>query len=96
VHAVAGIGDPARFFTSLRAAGLAPIPHPFPDHHRYVAHDFASLSATTVLMTAKDAVKCESLGLSDAWELPLEATLPEAFVATLDAFLRSAPPHVDP
>jgi len=96
VHAVAGIGDPARFFTALRAAGLAPIPHPFPDHHRYVDHDFASLSAATVLMTAKDAVKCEGFGLSDAWELPLEATLPEAFVATLDAFLRSAPPHVDP
>ena len=35
VHAVAGIGNPARFFETLRRAGLDVIEHPFPDHHAF-------------------------------------------------------------
>jgi tetraacyldisaccharide 4'-kinase len=42
VHAVAGIGNPERFFTMLRRAGIAVVPHAFPDHHRYEADDLRS------------------------------------------------------
>jgi tetraacyldisaccharide 4'-kinase len=58
VHAVAGIGDPERFFATLRAAGLDVVPHPFPDHARFAAADLAFGDDAPVLMTEKDAVKC--------------------------------------
>jgi tetraacyldisaccharide 4'-kinase len=82
VHAVAGIGNPARFFSALRNAGLAPVEHPFPDHHEFAASDFSGLGGP-ILMTAKDAVKCRDLGLDDAWAVPAEAVLPEAFLAAV-------------
>jgi tetraacyldisaccharide 4'-kinase len=58
VHAVAGIGDPARFFATLRAAGLSPIEHPLADHAPLVPSDLEFGDALPVLMTEKDAVKC--------------------------------------
>lgn len=85
VHAVAGIGDPERFFGTLRDMGIGVVPHPFPDHHAYTAQDFAFGSPLPILMTEKDAVKCAALGLAQAWSVPIDASLPEAFwVALLD------------
>ena len=86
VHAVAGIGNPARFFAALRAAGLELHEHPFADHHDFERADFRDLQGT-VLMTEKDAVKCRSLGLRDAWSVPAEAELPAAFFDALAARL---------
>ncbi len=60
VHAVAGIGDPGRFFETLEAAGVKPIPHPLPDHARMTAADVTFGDSLPVLMTEKDAVKCRS------------------------------------
>lgn len=86
VHAVAGIGNPERFFAALRAAGLELHEHPFADHHDFERADFRDLQGT-VLMTEKDAVKCRSLGLRDAWSVPAEADLPAAFFDALAARL---------
>src|SRR5262249_47163935 len=58
LHAVAGIGDPGRFFRSLEAMGLRATAHPFPDHHRYAPDDLAFADCDYVLMTEKDAEKC--------------------------------------
>ena len=96
VHAVAGIGHPARFFRALRDAGLAVIEHPFPDHHGFTEADFLGLRDAPVLMTGKDAVKCGPLRLVDAWEVPVTAELPTAFLDTLDHRLRESPRHADP
>jgi tetraacyldisaccharide 4'-kinase len=60
VHAVAGIGDPVRFFVMLRAAGLIPIEHPLPDHAAIAPGDLMFGDQLPVLMTEKDAVKCAS------------------------------------
>ena len=79
VHAVAGIGDPERFFSMLRDAGIAVVPHAFPDHHAYVAADFEFGSRLPVLMTVKDAVKCADLTDAQAFMVPVDAVLPEAF-----------------
>jgi tetraacyldisaccharide 4'-kinase len=85
VHAVAGIADPERFFASLRAHGIAVVPHAFADHHAFTRADFDFASDLPVLMTSKDAVKCAGFGLADAWVVPVRALLPEAFwVALLD------------
>ncbi|MBV1915953.1 MAG: tetraacyldisaccharide 4'-kinase [Pseudomonadales bacterium] len=79
VHAVAGIGNPQRFFTTLRGMGLEVIEHPFPDHHKFSSADFSDLTEETVLMTEKDAVKCEANLLQDGWFLRVSAQLDEQF-----------------
>ena len=87
VHAVAGIGDPERFFSMLRAAGLGVVPHAFPDHHAYVQADFAFGSQLPVLMTEKDAVKCTAFADARSFMVPVDAALPEAFWVALSAKL---------
>ncbi|HHH43629.1 MAG TPA: tetraacyldisaccharide 4'-kinase [Gammaproteobacteria bacterium] len=73
VHAVAGIGNPERFFSSLRAAGLEVLPHPFPDHHLFSPTDLAFADDRPVLMTEKDALKCEGFAAPDWWYVPVAA-----------------------
>jgi tetraacyldisaccharide 4'-kinase len=73
VHAVAGIGNPGRFFDLLRRAGLEPVAHAFPDHHAYVASELEFADALPVLMTEKDAVKCQAFARTDRWYLPVDA-----------------------
>ena len=75
VHAFAGIGRPARFFEQLEQAGLEVVPHPFPDHHRFVPEDFRVAGTAPKILTAKDAVKCEHFGLENAWVLPVSAEI---------------------
>lgn len=85
VHAVAGIGDPERFFDMLRGHGIAVVPHAFGDHHRYNAGDLRFGSDLPVLMTEKDAVKCQAFATDRHYSVPIRAELPEAFwVALLD------------
>jgi tetraacyldisaccharide 4'-kinase len=96
--AVAGIGNPGRFFAALEAAGLRVRGRAFADHHRFRARDFAGLPAP-VLMTEKDAVKCRALGLADAWAVPVQADLPPEFFHALDARLEALgtpAPRTDP
>jgi tetraacyldisaccharide 4'-kinase len=78
VHAVAGIGNPARFFRDLRARGLDVIEHAFPDHHPYTAQDLSFGDDLPVLMTEKDAVKCASFADPRLWSVPTTATFSEA------------------
>jgi tetraacyldisaccharide 4'-kinase len=77
VHAVAGIGNPGRFFRDLRARGLEVIEHPFADHHPFAVHDLAFEDALPVLMTEKDAVKCASFADPRLWSVPTAATFSE-------------------
>jgi len=79
VHAVAGIGNPERFFDDLRARGIEVVPHPFPDHHAYVSGELDFGDGAAVLMTEKDAVKCAALAPAQAWVVPVRAVLPQAF-----------------
>jgi tetraacyldisaccharide 4'-kinase len=77
VHAVAGIGDPARFFATLRAAGVEPIEHPLPDHAPIGARELAFGDGLPVLMTEKDAVKCGSLPAAGLAYVEVSARLGE-------------------
>ena len=58
VHAVAGIGNPKRFFDMLRERGIRPIEHALPDHAEIRRRDIYFEGSFPVLMTEKDAVKC--------------------------------------
>jgi tetraacyldisaccharide 4'-kinase len=79
VHAVAGIGDPQRFFLQLARFGLQVVPHPFPDHHPFVAGDLDFGDQAPVVMTEKDAVKCKRLAKPNHWVFPVNASLDPAF-----------------
>ena len=80
LHAVAAIGNPARFFSMLEQHGMNIIRHSFADHHRFTKQDFAAMSgAAAIIMTEKDAVKCRGLGLENAWYVPVDAELPDEF-----------------
>ncbi|MFK8030518.1 MAG: tetraacyldisaccharide 4'-kinase [Gammaproteobacteria bacterium] len=73
VHAVAGLGNPERFFTSLERAGLNVVAHPFSDHHDYVSHDVDFADDLPVLMTDKDAVKCEHFARDTFYAVRVDA-----------------------
>jgi len=88
VHAVAGIGNPRRFFAQLRAANLNVIEHPFSDHHPFTAGDIEFGDTHPVLMTEKDAVKCRAFARSGLWSVPVRAELPQSFFDSIDARLR--------
>lgn len=83
VHAVAGIGHPQRFFRALRAQGLEVIEHPFPDHHPLTLTELDFGDARPVLMTEKDAVKCEHGADARLWFVPVEAVFSESDAARL-------------
>ncbi len=87
VHALAGIGHPQRFFSMLEQAGLAIVPHPFPDHHRFSAADLDFGDAAPVLMTEKDAVKCRTICDGRHWYIPVTARLPDSFGRQLQTLL---------
>ena len=75
VHAVAGIGNPQRFFHALRDAGLEVIEHPFPDHYRFSTEDLDFGDELPLIMTEKDAVKCEDFARENWWYLPVTASV---------------------
>jgi tetraacyldisaccharide 4'-kinase len=74
VHAVAGIGNPQRFFNMLRARGIEVTGHPLPDHARLQASDISFADGRPVLMTEKDAVKCELIAGPQHWYVPVTAS----------------------
>jgi tetraacyldisaccharide 4'-kinase len=82
-HAVAAIGNPQRFFDSLRAAGIEVIGHAFADHHAFSADELDFADGLPLLMTDKDAVKCRSFARPHWWRVPVRAELPPAFHAAL-------------
>lgn len=73
VHAVAGIGNPERFFTTLRGLGITVIPHPFPDHHSFNAGELEFGDDRRVIVTEKDAVKCQHVANARCWVLAVDA-----------------------
>lgn len=96
VHAVAGIGNPQRFFQTLADLGVDFIPHAFSDHHHFQWADIDFPDDLPVVMTEKDAVKCRALlkeqgtakGLDRYWFLSVEAQLEERFYRNLASRLR--------
>ncbi len=79
VHAVAGIGNPKRFFAALRQQGLDIMEHVFPDHYLYQQEDFLFADDLPIVMTEKDRVKCEEFADQRFWYLPVVAVLDQKF-----------------
>jgi tetraacyldisaccharide 4'-kinase len=90
VHAVAGIGNPQRFFALLQTLGLNIIEHPFPDHHFFKASDLDFKDDLVIIMTEKDAVKCQKFANAAHWFLRIEAQPDSEFIKQIGA--RLSPP----
>lgn len=88
VHAVAGIGNPQRFFAQLRAAGIDIVEHAFADHHAFTVADLVFGDDALVLMTEKDAVKCAAFAQPHWWSVPVRVELPASYFDALAAKLR--------
>ncbi|HEY3300662.1 MAG TPA: tetraacyldisaccharide 4'-kinase [Methylophilaceae bacterium] len=89
IHAIAGIGNPERFFQTLRGLGLSFDRHVFADHHAFQAQDLQIADADIILMTEKDAVKCKPFANQSCWVLPVVAQLEQTFLPYLLARLNS-------
>ncbi len=94
VHALAAIGNPSRFFRLLETHGVRVIPHALPDHRRLTREDLEFGDSLPVLMTEKDAVKCESFAERRHWFVPVDAVFDaEDGRGLLDLVLRRARPR---
>ena len=90
VHALAGIGNPQRFFDHLQSLGIAASCHALPDHHRFTRQDLELPGATAILMTEKDAVKCTAFADDRCWALPIEAVVDPKLFALVEEKLRGS------
>ncbi len=75
VHAIAGIGNPQRFYQTLSSLDIQITEKDFPDHKNYQLNDFNwKEKVKPLLMTEKDAVKCSSFAADDWWYLEVQPT----------------------
>ncbi len=94
VHAIAAIGNPQRFYHSLKRLGLSVIEHSFPDHYRYTEQDICFDDGYPVFMTEKDAVKCRKIAQGDRyWVISIDAVLDERLSSSL---LSALPKNIKP
>jgi tetraacyldisaccharide 4'-kinase len=79
VHAIAGLGNPSRFFSLLKKYNLSFDQYIFPDHYKYTEKDINFNDDKPVLMTEKDAVKCVQMATDKHWYVPIKAQMTEKF-----------------
>lgn len=87
--AVAGIGNPARFFKTLQSTGITGFDtFSYPDHHKFTSADFRQFDNKAIVMTEKDAVKCTPFATDAMWYVPVDLKLPQTFIADFCAQIR--------
>ncbi len=89
VHAVAGIGNPERFFQSLEQLGMQLEKHVFPDHYKFTEPDIRFGDYKPVIMTEKDAVKCRYFASENDWYIPVTVQMSADFCQRLDELLQA-------
>lgn len=94
IAAVAGIGNPGRFFATLRRAGVRlDTTLGLPDHYDYSHPPFAAVEADIILVTDKDAVKCPTVDDPRVWAVTVSAHLSDpAFFDWLETRLHGHTP----
>ncbi len=75
VHAVCGIGNPQRFLESLASAGVDAIPHIYEDHYAFQAGQLDFADGRAVVMTPKDAIKCERFACERWYSVEVDVAL---------------------
>jgi len=87
-HVVTGIGNPSRMYSYLRSCNIRLIRHEYPDHYRFTPGDVFFDDDLPVVMTEKDAVKCEAFATKNMWYLPIRAILADTFEHRLAVLLK--------
>lgn len=90
VHAVAGLGNPSRFFSHLKKFGILFESHIFSDHYAYTSNDISFADDKLVMMTEKDAVKCTDIASDNCWYVPIRAQMTEKFGLTVLSLLQKS------
>ena len=95
VMAVAGIHNPERFFRVLSQSEINFRKVSFPDHHQFTFGDFQEIdqSSTSLIMTEKDAVKCERFAGEHWWYLAIDVIPEPRFVTALEKKLAALKPN---
>lgn len=83
VHALAAIGNPQRFADTLVSLGMSPILLGYDDHCTMTTSDLNFDDDLPVIITAKDAVKFDTVNFDNVWVLEVEADISSGFVDTL-------------
>lgn len=95
IVAAAGIGNPARFFSMLRDAGLLLEEMPLPDHYDFSVNPFVEVQADMILITEKDAVKCAQIDEIKQdpriWVVPVTAQIAAGLAEQILEKLRGRP-----
>ena len=93
ITAVAGLGNPQRFFNVLQEQGITGKCVPLPDHASFTPEFFKGLNAQCILITEKDAVKCASINDERVWVVPFTLDLPDTLVDWVQSILHRPDPH---
>ena len=88
IKVVAATGNPSRFFVSLQQLGFQLDVYEFPDHHPLEPSEIMTIQYSKhtnlpVVMTSKDAVKCQHWSLHNVWYLDMTIALEEGFMQKL-------------
>ncbi|NBW52490.1 MAG: tetraacyldisaccharide 4'-kinase [Betaproteobacteria bacterium] len=79
LHAIAGIGNPDRFFSYLKVLGMVFDSSTYQDHYQFTKKDFKVMNDKNIIMTEKDAVKCEKFARDNFWYLPVAVEIDSKF-----------------
>jgi tetraacyldisaccharide 4'-kinase len=93
ITAIAGLGNPARFFDDLAKHGVNAKQIPLPDHANYTAEFFGEIKAQCILITEKDAVKCSGINDDRIWVVPMSLHLPDTLMEWLVSILQRPNPY---
>ena len=88
VHAVAGIGNPERFFHQLERLEIKLVRHPFPDHHQFSPGDLEFDGDLPILMTEKDGIKCRQFGNANCWSVGAQARVDSVLLDRIQSILK--------
>ncbi len=80
IHAIAGIGNPDLFFNDLKSLGLVFDSSAYKDHYRFTKKDFKTMNGKNIIMTEKDAVKCEKFAQDKFWYVPVSVEIDSKFI----------------
>ncbi|BAP58502.1 tetraacyldisaccharide 4'-kinase [Candidatus Tachikawaea gelatinosa] len=75
IVAISGIANPDRFFSILKKNGVIPIKKIiFPDHYFFLKKELYKMikNDESLIMTEKDAIKCQSFARKNWWFLPID------------------------
>ena len=94
ITAVAGLGNPQRFFDDLAKHGVISKHIPLADHFDYSPEFFNAIHAQCILMTEKDAVKCSSISDERIWVVPMSLQLSKNLMEWLQSILQRPDPRL--